>query len=137
MRNIGIFWGIIGVILTIGSIMRFVVVEFYNIFIKGLSKRSHRRLVDETINLVKMLEEDHGIFAFGGSVSIMLHTIIMTSYDGFSFTGIMVIITFGAVLFMGLVYKYIYKDKGGKIKRYHVVFTILYILFLILHIRFN
>ena len=137
MRNIGIFWGIIGVILTIGSIMRFVVVEFYNIFIKGLSKRSHRRLVDETINLVKILEDDHGIFAFGGSVSIMLHTIIMTSCDGFSFTGIMVIMNFGAALFLGLVYKFIYKDKEEKIKRYHVFFTILYILFLILHIRFN
>lgn len=137
MRNIGIFWGIIGVILTIGSIMRFIAAEFYNIFIRGLSKRSHKKLVDETISLVKMLEEDHGIFAFGGSVSIMLHAIIMTSYDGFSFLGVLVGVVYGIVVFMGLIYKFIYKDKDGKIKKYHMLLTIIYIVTLILHIRFS
>lgn len=137
MRNIGIFWGIIGVILTIGSIMRFIAEEFYNIFIRGLSKRSHKKLVNSTISLVKMLEEDHGIFAFGGSVSIMLHAIIMNSCDGFSFLGVLAGVVYGIVIFMGLICKFIYKDKDGKIKKYHMMFTIIYIVTLILHIRFS
>lgn len=137
MRNIGIFWGIIGVILTIGSIMRFIAEEFYNIFIRGLSKRSHKKLVNSTISLVKMLEEDHGIFAFGGSVSIMLHAIIMNSCDGFSFLGVVAGIIYGIVISMGLICKFIYKDKDGKIKKYHMLFTIIYIVILILHIRFS
>lgn len=136
MRNIGIFWGILGVILTIAAIMRFVAIEFYNIFIKGLSKRSHKRLVDETINMVKMLEDDHGIFAFGSSISILLHTIIMIGCDGVSILGSLVGIIFGLVLVMGLIYKYIYKDKWGRVKRYHVIFTLIYVVVLIFHIKF-
>ena len=137
MRNIGIFWGIIAVILTIGSIMNFIVSEFYNIFIRGLSKRNHKRLVDVTISLAKMLEEDHGIFAFGSCVSVMLHTIIMTGCDETSFLGILVAIVFAIVCFMGIIHKFIYKDKSGSLRRYHRIFALIYIVVLILHIRFS
>lgn len=136
MRNIGVFWGVMAVILTIGSIMRFVAVEFYNIFISGLSKKSHKRLVNKTINVVKTLEEDHGIFAFGSSISILFHAIIMISCDGVSILGSLVGIIFLLILFAGLIYRYIYSDKLGRIKKYHILFALLYIIFLILHIRF-
>lgn len=134
MRNIGIIWGIIGVILTIGSILRFIVFEFYNIFIRGLSKRTHKGLVNNTIALVKIMDEDHGIFAFGSSVAIMLHTIIMFGIEEYSFTGILVLVAFGGAIFLGLVFKYIYRDRGGKIKFYHRMITYIYIAFLMIHL---
>lgn len=137
MRNIGIFWGIIAVILTMGSIMNFIVAEFYNIFIRGLSKRNHKWLVDVTVSLAKMLEEDHGIFAFGSCVSVLLHIIIMTGCEGISFWGIVVAIMFAMVWFMGITHKFIYKDKSGSVKRYHRIFALIYIVVLILHIKFS
>lgn len=137
MRNIGIFWGIIGVILTLGAIMRFIVTEFYNVFVRGLSKRSHKRLVKETVGLVKIMEEDHEIFAFGSLISIIFHTIIMSGCNESSFLGLMALIAFIGSISMGFIYKFIYKDKGGRIKKYHVLFTLIYTVFLILHIIFN
>ncbi len=137
MKGLGNFWGIIAVILTIGSVSRFVVLKFYNLFIRGLSKRSHKGLISKTVNIVKVLEDDHGIFAAGGTIAIVFHGIIMTGSIGPSILGIVVVIAFTLVILTGIVHKFIYKDKEGKIKKYHIIFTLIYIVFLILHLKFT
>lgn len=137
MKALGIFWGIIAIVLTMGSSLRFVALGFYDVFIRGLSNRSHKNLIRQTINIVKLLEEDHGIFAFGGSVAVVFHTIIMAGSQGGSFSGVLVAIAFALVIFMGIVHRFIYKDKEGVVKKYHIIFVLIYSVLLILHLKFN
>lgn len=137
MKALGNFWGIIAIILTMGSSLRFVALGFYDVFIRGLSNRSHKNLIRQTINIVKLLEEDHGIFAFGGSVAVVFHTTIMAGSEGISFSGVLVAIAFALVIFMGIVHRFIYKDIEGVVKKYHIIFVLIYSVLLILHLKFN
>lgn len=137
MKGLGCFWGYIAIILASGASMRFVITRFYNLFIRGLSNRRHRSLIKETINIANILEEDHGIFAFGATISVMFHAIIMNSYGKITFLGIICGSSFALIILTGIFYKFIYRDRDGKLKKYHIIFTGIYIVSLILHLKFN
>ncbi|MEG1256811.1 hypothetical protein [Clostridium sp.] len=137
MSFLGGFWGIVSIILMIGALSRMVGVGFYNKFIRGLSKKKHKGLINATINTNNILEDNHGIFASGALISAVIHIIIMKRSITFSFLGFS---TIGALLFVvltGVINKFIYRDNGGELRKYHKRGIIVLIFFLILHMIFN
>jgi len=137
MSFLGSFWGIVSIILMIGALSRIVGAGFYNKFIRGLSKKKHRGLINATISTNNILEDNHGIFALGALISAVIHIIIMKRSITFSFLGFS---TIGALLFVvltGVINKFIYRDKGGELRKYHKMGIIVVIFSLILHMIFN
>jgi len=111
MDLLGKFWGVISVIFTLGALSRVVSLGFYNKFIKGLSKKKHRGIINKTININNVLEENHGVFGVGAFISSIIHMLIMNYKESFSFWGIA---TFVCVLIMvatGIINKFIYIVK--------------------------
>lgn len=137
MDLLGKFWGIISVIFTLGALSRVVSLGFYNKFIRGLSKKKHRGIINKTININSILEENHGVFGVGAFISSIIHMLIMNYKESFSFWGIA---TFVCVLIMvatGIINKFIYRDKGGQIRKLHTTIILIYIVSLVMHIIFT
>ena len=137
MDLLGKFWGIISVIFTLGALSRVVSLGFYNKFIRGLSKKKHRGIINKTININSILEENHGVFGVGAFISSIIHMLIMNHKESFSFWGIA---TFVCVLIMvatGIINKFIYRDKRGKIRKFHTNIILIYIVSLVMHIIFT
>lgn len=137
MDLLGKFWGIISVIFTLGALSRVVSLGFYNKFIRGLSKKKHREIINKTININSILEENHGVFGVGAFISSIIHMLIMNYKESFSFWGIA---TFVCVLIMvatGIINKFIYRDKGGQIRKFHTTIILIYIVSLVMHIIFT
>lgn len=137
MDLLGKFWGIISVIFTLGALSRVVSLGFYNKFIRGLSKKKHRGIINKTININSILEENHGVFGVGAFISCIIHMLIMNYRESFSFWGIA---TFVCVLIMvatGIINKFIYRDKRGQIRRLHTTIILIYIVSLVMHIIFT
>lgn len=137
MDLLGKFWGIISVIFTLGALSRVVSLGFYNKFIRGLSKKKHRGIINKTININSILEENHGVFGVGAFISCIIHMLIMNYKESFSFWGIA---TFVCVLIMvatGIINKFIYRDKGGQIRKLHTTIILIYIVSLVMHIIFT
>ncbi len=137
MDLLGKFWGIISVIFTLGALSRVVSLGFYNKFIRGLSKKKHRGIINKTININSILEENHGVFGVGAFISSIIHMLIMNYKESFSFWGIA---TFVCVLIMvatGIINKSIYRDKGGQIRKFHTTIILIYIVSLVMHIIFT
>ncbi|WP_346848830.1 MULTISPECIES: hypothetical protein [unclassified Clostridium] len=137
MDLLGKFWGVISVIFTLGALSRVVSLGFYNKFIKGLSKKKHRGIINKTININNVLEENHGVFGVGAFISSIIHMLIMNYKESFSFWGIA---TFVCVLIMvatGIINKFIYRDKRGQIRKFHTTIILIYIVSLVMHIIFT
>ncbi|MGN9162627.1 hypothetical protein [Clostridium sulfidigenes] len=137
MDLLGKFWGIISVIFTLGALSRVVSLGFYNKFIRGLSKKKHRGIINKTININSILEENHGVFGVGAFISSIIHMLIMNYKESFSFWGIA---TFVCVLIMvatGIINKFIYRDKEGQIRKFHTTIILIYIVSLVMHIIFT
>jgi hypothetical protein len=137
MDLLGKFWGIISVILTIGALSRVVSLGFYNKFIRGLSKKKHRVIINNTININSVLEENHGVFGVGAFISSIIHIFIMNYKESFSFWGIATFVCLLIMVAIGIINKFIYRDKRGKIRRYHTTIILIYIVSLVMHILFS
>lgn len=137
MKFLGNFWGILCIIFALGALLRTVASGFYNKFIRGLSKKSHRTLIDVTINLTSILEENHGVFGAGALISAIIHILIMKTNVGFSFWGLLTLLGILFVIFTGVINKFIYRDKNGELERYHKMGNLAFIFFLIMHLIFK
>jgi len=137
MDVLGKFWGIISVIFTIGALSRVVSLGFYNKFIRGLSKKKHRVIINKTININSVLEENHGVFGVGAFISSIIHILIMNYRESFSFWGIATFVCLLIMVAIGIINKFIYRDKRGKIRRYHTTIILIYIVSLVMHILFS
>jgi len=137
MDFLGKLWGIISVIFTLAALSRVASSGFYNKFIRGLSKKKHRGIINKTINVNSILEENHGVFGLGAFISSIIHIFIMNIKDGFSFWGIVTFVSLLIILVTGIINKFIYRDKRGQIERYHRTIILVYIVSLVMHIIFS
>lgn len=136
MLFLGKFWGIVCILMIIGSILLFLARSFYKTAVSGLSKGKHRKLIETTIYWTNILEECHTVFGIGTLIAALFHSIIMKFFVRESILGVIVLILFIFSFVMGVTQKYIYKDSKGVIRKYHYIMSILFILFLILHALF-
>lgn len=136
MLFLGRFWGIVCIFMIIGSILLFLVRCFYKTSVSGLSKGSHRKLIETTIYWINILEECHVVFGIGALIAALFHSIIMKFFVEESILGVIVLILFVFTFVMGVVEKYVYRDSKGVIKKYHFIIDLVFILFLILHVLF-
>lgn len=134
MNFLGGFWGIISIIFTLAALSRLISSKFYDKFIRGLSKKKHKGIINRTININSILSESHGMFGICAFVSSMIHILLMSTKVKFSFWGTVTFISLLLVLVTGIINKFIYRDKGGQLKRYHKTIILIYIVCLIIHI---
>ncbi|HBA02742.1 MAG TPA: hypothetical protein DCW51_01505 [Clostridium sp.] len=137
MDLLGKFWGIISVIFTLGALSRVVSLGFYNKFIRGLSKKKHKGIINKTININSILEENHGVFGAGAFISSIIHMLIMNYKESFSFWGIATFVCILIMVATGIINKFIYRDKEGQIRKFHTTIILIYIVSLVMHIIFT
>lgn len=137
MKFLGDFWGIISIIFALAALSRLISFGFYNKFIRGLSKKKYKKIINLTININSSLEENHGVFGICACVSAIIHILLMNTNVEFSFWGMLTFISLLLIVITGAINKFIYRDKKGKLKGYHKTIILIYIVCLIIHIIFS
>lgn len=137
MIALGKFWGIVCIVLSCICFLKFIVHIFYHNFIRGLSKRGNRKLIDNTKKLMKILEKNHGLCGIGAFLALEVHITIMYNNIGFSFSGFLAALALLFAIFIGIVNKFMYKNRTGKFTQYHVIGALAAILLILLHINLN
>ncbi|WP_346888182.1 hypothetical protein [Clostridium sp. UBA1056] len=137
MEFLGYFWGIISIIFTLAALSRLISSGFYNKFIRGLSKKKYKGIINKTININSVLEENHSVFGACAFISSIIHILLMNTKAGFSFWGMVTFISLLLIVVTGAINKFIYRDNGGQLKKYHKTIILIYIVALIIHIIFS
>ncbi|MEG0613483.1 MAG: hypothetical protein RR486_13255 [Clostridium sp.] len=137
MKFFGDFWAFISIILMVAAALRIVATGFYNKFIRGLSKKQYRGLINTTMDVNNILQDNHVVFGVGAFISAIIHIMIMEGSFTFSFLGLLTMMTLLFIVVTGVINKFIYRDKNGEFKKIHIVMVLILIFFLILHMSFG
>ncbi len=135
MITLGKFWGIVCFILSIACFIRFIVNRFYYSFIRGLSKRRNRKLIDISTKVMKSINKNHTLLGIGALISLIIHINIMYRIIGFKFSGFLAALALLFAIVVGIINRFMYKDKSGKFTQYHVIASIIVLILIILHIN--
>lgn len=132
---LGKFWGIVCFILSIACFIRFIVNRFYHSFIRGLSKRRNRKLIDVSTKVMKGINKNHTLLGAGALISLVIHINIMYKIIGFKFSGFLAALALLFTIAVGIINRFMYKDKSGKFTQYHVIASIVVLILIILHVN--
>jgi len=130
---LGKFWGIVSVFCLAICFLKIVIKWFNRRFVIGLSRKNSKRLIEVTFAISKIIEELHGVIAIVAFLSSVIHMIIMNATIKFSYLGTVCILIFICIILLGIIDKYIYKDKSGDIKMCHIIMSGILFIFLFLH----
>lgn len=134
MVTLGKFWAVICIILSILCFLKLIVNKFHYSFIRGLSKSRNRKLIDYSTRFMKSVNKNHGLFALGVLIALLLHANIMYKTRGFYFSGFLAALSLIYVIIVGFINKYVYRDKKGDFIKFHIIGTLVAILMILLHI---
>ena len=137
MLYLGKFWAIVSVILIFLAIMKYINDVFYQKFVVGLSKNKFKEFIDVSLEFKRAIEDNHNIFAIGAIISAIIHWLIMKYAVSKSILGFMSLFLLIVTFILGVIQKYIYRDKNGKIIKLHKKAVIILIFILIFHIIFK
>lgn len=108
---------------------------FYYKFIRGLSKRRNRKLIEVCTKAMKSLDKNHVLSAMGALIAACIHGVIMSSNVGFSFSGFLVALSLGFITIVGIMKKFMDKRKKSNLIKYHVIGAIVAIILIIIHMN--
>lgn len=137
MIILGRFWGFVVMALIIFCFLKIITHMFYHKFIRGLSKRRNRKLIDTSTKILKSLDRNHTLCGMGALIALIIHGIIMSINVGFSFSGFLAGLSIMFVIVVGLINKLMYKEKKGELIKFHVIGSLAVILMILLHISLN
>jgi len=83
---------------------------------------------------MKSVNKNHGLFALGALIALLLHANIMYKTRGFYFSGLLAALSLIYVIIVGFINKYVYRDKKGDFIKFHIIGTLVAILMVLLHI---
>lgn len=137
MLYLGKFWAIVSVILIFLAIMKYINDVFYQKFVVGLSKNKFKEFIDVSLEFKRAIEDNHNIFAIGAIISGIIHWLIMKYAVSKSILGSLSLFLLIVTFILGVIQKYIYRDKNGKIIKLHKKAVIILIFILIFHMIFK
>lgn len=136
MIYLGCFWGIMCVIFSFLAGLKGWADFFYDRFIRRLSKYRYKRIIEIAFEIKKAVEDNHGLFGSASLISGIIHGLIMYGVNKISITGIGSMILLFGICLSGIIDRYIYKDKKGKIKKWHCRLHIINGIIISIHIIF-
>lgn len=137
MIILGRFWGFVVIALIMFCFLKIITHMFYHKFIRGLSKRRNRKLIDISTKILKSLDRNHTLCGMGAFIALIIHGIIMSINVGFSFSGFLAGLSILFVIGVGLINKLMYKEKKRELIKFHVIGSLVVILIILLHISLN
>jgi hypothetical protein len=134
---LGRFWGFVIIALVMFCFLKIITHMFYHKFIRGLSKRRNRKLIDISTKILKSLDRNHTLCGIGALTALIIHGIIMSINVGFSFSGFLAGVSILFVIVIGLMNKLMYRDKRKELIKFHVIGSLVVVLMILLHISLN
>jgi len=84
---------------------------------------------------MKSINKNHTLLGIGALISLIIHINIMYRIIGFKFSGFLAALALLFAIVVGIINRFMYKDKSGKFTQYHVIASIIVLILIILHIN--